>query len=314
MRIPHTDEPLWFGREFTACDLLHHVSVHHVERYNPIEPHTMPCWELGVVETGCMDLLLDGAALHVPAGAMVVIAPGAEIGSGQGRNAGRFYWIGLNTSLATHEAGHPWLAGRIRELADRLAQRAGQVVSAGDAMMHHARQLVGLCLDSASDELRRSGLSLTLVAEAADAVQRAAEPTSPNDSTRLVPALVLVGGKLQDRPSVAEMAAACGMPRASFSELFRRCLGQTPAQYVRQQQIERAAVLLRTTDRSVTWIAYELGFSSSQYLSAVFRRFVGQSPTEYRRAYGSGATTDSNDTSGSSGYAEPSRDGREEND
>jgi len=313
MRIPHTEEPLWFGREFTACELVHHVAAHHIERYNRIAPHILPCWELGVVETRGMDLLLDDKPLHVSAGEMVVIAPGSQIRSGEGRNAGRFYWIGLDPSPDTHEATHPWLTGRVGKLADGLEHRSGQTVFAGDSLMQRARELVGLCLDTSSDPLRRCGVSLTLAAEAAAALRPGSEPTSTPESAKLSPALELVRCSRADRPSVAELAEACGMPRATFCEQFRRCIGQTPAQYVRQQQIEQAASMLRTTNHSVTRIAHESGFSSSQYLSAVFRRFVGQSPTEYRRAYNSSAGTESNDTSESSRYAGDSRDSRENN-
>jgi AraC-like DNA-binding protein len=306
MRVPHTDEPLWFGREFTASELVHHIAAHQVERYNRIDPHRMPCWELGVVETGSLDLLLEDTPLHVSAGEMAVIAPGVRFGSGEGRNAGRFYWIGLNVTGETSEAGHPWLAGSVTELEHLLADRAGRAVGVQEGLLRRARELVGLCLDDRSAPLARAGRSLVLAAEVAASLRGTAEAHPSADRDALAPALELVRDRLHTKPSVAELAEACGLPRATFCRHFRRCIGQTPAQYVRQQQIEQAAALLRGTDRSITDVAYGLGFSSSQYFSAVFRKYTGQSPSDYRRAYESGAATDSNDAAEAARYPERS--------
>ena len=58
---------------------------------------------------------------------------------------------------------------------------------------------------------------------------------------------------------VEEMAAAAGLSRAHFSREFRRAFGESPHAYLMTRRLERAATLLRTTDRSVAEICLDVG-------------------------------------------------------
>ena len=72
----------------------------------------------------------------------------------------------------------------------------------------------------------------------------------------------------------------------SPSRLHARFLaevGQSPAEWVRAQRIQRAKRLLLTSDRPVTDLAFDLGFPSSQYFATVFRGLVGMTPRDYRQ-------------------------------
>jgi len=79
------------------------------------------------------------------------------------------------------------------------------------------------------------------------------------------------------------MAAACGLGRTYFASLIKKITGMPPGLYVTKRKIERACRLLRQTRKPVTEIAYELGFSSSQYFATVFRKITGEQPRDYRR-------------------------------
>jgi AraC-like DNA-binding protein len=69
-----------------------------------------------------------------------------------------------------------------------------------------------------------------------------------------------------------------------FSRSFRSTFGETPHQYLLTRRLERARHLLRTTELSVAEICLEVGFTSVGSFTTTFRRRVGVSPTEYRRA------------------------------
>ncbi|MGY1701539.1 helix-turn-helix domain-containing protein [Geodermatophilus sp. SYSU D00766] len=87
-----------------------------------------------------------------------------------------------------------------------------------------------------------------------------------------------------DRPwRLAELAAACAVSRARLAELFTAEVGQPPYSYLLERRVERAAELLRTTDRSVAEVAAEVGFSSSAQLGRTFTRVLGTSPSRWRR-------------------------------
>lgn len=84
---------------------------------------------------------------------------------------------------------------------------------------------------------------------------------------------------------VDEMAAAAGLSRAHFSREFRRAFGESPHAYLLTRRLERAAALLRTTDRSVTDICMSVGLQSVGSFTTSFTRTYGKSPTAYRAAF-----------------------------
>jgi|SRR6476469_3671255 len=84
---------------------------------------------------------------------------------------------------------------------------------------------------------------------------------------------------------VDDMAAAAGLSRAHFSREFKRAFGESPHAYLLTRRLERAAALLRTTDRSVADICLSVGLRSVGSFTTSFTRTYGRSPTAYRDAY-----------------------------
>ena len=66
---------------------------------------------------------------------------------------------------------------------------------------------------------------------------------------------------------------------------FKEELGITPAEYITLQKMDRAQMLLKTTNSSITDIAYQLGFSSSNYFCSVFKKTLSYSPAAYRKNF-----------------------------
>jgi AraC-like DNA-binding protein len=84
---------------------------------------------------------------------------------------------------------------------------------------------------------------------------------------------------------VDDMARAAGLSRAHFSREFRVAFGESPHVYLLTRRLERAAALLRTTDRSVVDICFSVGLQSVGSFTTSFKRIYGRSPTAYRAAY-----------------------------
>ncbi len=63
---------------------------------------------------------------------------------------------------------------------------------------------------------------------------------------------------------------------------FKREIGVPPAEFWLRKKIERAIVLLK--NHNVTEVAYELGFSSSQYFATVFKRYTLVNPSQFHAA------------------------------
>jgi len=84
---------------------------------------------------------------------------------------------------------------------------------------------------------------------------------------------------------VDDLAAAAGLSRAHFSREFRRTFGLSPHAYLLTRRLERAAALLRNTDRTVTEICLDVGLTSVGSFTTSFKRAHGMTPTAYRAAY-----------------------------
>ena len=84
---------------------------------------------------------------------------------------------------------------------------------------------------------------------------------------------------------VDDLASAAGLSRAHFSREFRRAFGETPHAYLLTRRLERAAALLRTTDRSVADVCFSVGLQSVGSFTSSFTRTYGMSPTAYRSSF-----------------------------
>lgn len=79
-----------------------------------------------------------------------------------------------------------------------------------------------------------------------------------------------------------ELAGVSGLSRYHFLRLFRSATGTTPVEHLNKLRMEKAAVLLRTTDWTLDEIAGRVGVANGNYFSKVFRHWVGISPGRYR--------------------------------
>ena len=82
---------------------------------------------------------------------------------------------------------------------------------------------------------------------------------------------------------VAALARIACVSDAHFIRTFRATFGETPHRYLQRRRVERSMFLLRETDRPVSDVCLEVGFTSLGTFSRTFRAIVGESPTSYRR-------------------------------
>ncbi len=99
----------------------------------------------------------------------------------------------------------------------------------------------------------------------------------------------LIDARYRERLDVEALARASHLSPAHFSREFRRAFGETPHQYLLTRRLERAAALLRNTDRSVADICMTVGLRSVGSFTTSFGRAYGRTPTAYRAAHPAGA-------------------------
>lgn len=109
--------------------------------------------------------------------------------------------------------------------------------------------------------------------------------TSVPIARHLLRARDLADSRYVEPLSVDDLASAAGLSRAHFSRAFRAAFGETPHGYLLTRRLERAAALLRLTDRSVADICMAVGLQSVGSFTSSFTRHFGKSPTAYRASF-----------------------------
>src|SRR5260221_13609031 len=82
--------------------------------------------------------------------------------------------------------------------------------------------------------------------------------------------------------NVRAVAAVAHLFEAHFIRSFRATFRETPHHYLQRRRVERSMFLLRETDRSVTDVCFDVGFTSRGTFSRTFREIVGEAPSDYR--------------------------------
>jgi AraC-like DNA-binding protein len=95
----------------------------------------------------------------------------------------------------------------------------------------------------------------------------------------------LADARYREPLTVDDLARAAGLSRAHFSREFRRAFGESPHAYLMTRRLERAAALLRSTDRSVAEVCLDVGLRGVGSFTSAFTRTYGRSPTAYRAAF-----------------------------
>jgi transcriptional regulator GlxA family with amidase domain len=173
-----------------------------------------------------------------------------------------------------------------RVVPEVLYVDAGPVVtSAGsaaglDAALHIWREEYGAA--AASTVARRMVVAPQRPGGQAQFISR---PVPECTSDSLAPLLEWIEGHLGEELSVDLLARQTHMSARTFARRFKEETGTTPYGWILAQRVHAAQALLEQSDRSVEWIASEVGFGNAATLRHHFTRVRGVSPQQYRRTF-----------------------------
>jgi AraC-like DNA-binding protein len=99
------------------------------------------------------------------------------------------------------------------------------------------------------------------------------------DKKKIYESIEILALHFQNPPNISELARLVGLNTTKLKKYFKIEFGTTIFGYIRQMRMQRAVFLLQKTDKNVTEIAWEVGYSSPSAFSAAFKREVGYSPS-----------------------------------
>lgn len=109
------------------------------------------------------------------------------------------------------------------------------------------------------------------------------EPTEESlDLLRIGDAIAHIEAHYTEKISLNELAAKSHLSDRHFLRVFHACIGRSPIDHLMHVRIQKAAELLKLTERTITDIAYDCGFSDSNYFTRCFRKSMGRTPKQYR--------------------------------
>lgn len=90
---------------------------------------------------------------------------------------------------------------------------------------------------------------------------------------------------LADNIQLNELANISGYSLSHYKQKFKQEVGITPSEYITLQKLDFAKALLTENQKSITEIAFLLGFSSSNYFCSVFKKYTNYTPSEYKKTF-----------------------------
>lgn len=250
--------------------------------------------EIIYLEKGALNWHVEGKTERVTAGSLFFSLPWQEHGSVDEFEPGHFWhWVqfGLDQriDLPRKRFGfHPELG-----ISPSHAHRISALLVQSRRHCYLATPQAGWLLKTLVQELSKTtsdadsylpALGRLAILELGRSIESSLSPDEVEaHSTRRVRAFVEhLRGDCDQIWTLEAMAARCGLGRSRFANLCRELTGDSPLVLVNRLRIDRAKALLRETSKSITEIAFDCGFSSSQYFARVFRTFTAMDSRSYR--------------------------------
>jgi AraC-like DNA-binding protein len=215
-------------------------------------------------------------------------------------SACRLHWVILDLGIRRPHQEWVWpdwlviSKPDVRELT-RLLQHNEQPVWRADSRMERCFETIGSSLDSSRSQESKLRLHLNeLFLELLDLLRKQNLHLDKTLSSRRR-SVELFLSSLSNQAStpwtLESMAEQCGLGRSRFTHYCYELTNMSPLEYLNRCRIEQACRLLSTSsEKTVTDIAFECGFSSSQYFATVFRRYRGLAPNLFRKGEKSGTS------------------------
>ncbi len=259
-----------------------------------LAPHKNRGMEITYIEKGLLQWMVEGRLEKVEAGSVFFTLPWQVHGSPHLREPENMIWhvlFHLDKDYPTPQTQFEFAdelgftADESMILSTTLSMSTRHCFRATPTMRNLMQTLIG---ELQSTRQLRNVLSNTLLRAVLVELKRTvnrevvdAEIHSLSEQ-RVQDLLVKLSSQCGQHWTLGKMAGHCGIQRTQLCKIFQNLTGSTPIEYLLRIRIEQAKMLLRRSDMKVIDIAYDCGYSSSQYFANSFKHATGFTPSEFR--------------------------------
>lgn len=148
----------------------------------------------------------------------------------------------------------------------------------------YIRQMIDCRFYTPGNELKRNAALMEILALLIDDAGDNGSPVYHLQNQEYIEqAKAYIEANYQHELNVAAIAEYVGIDRSYLSRLFKKIIGLSPLEYIRQFRLDRATLLMQNPDYNITFIARSVGYNDYITFSRLFKEFKGMSPTEYRK-------------------------------
>jgi len=262
-----------------------------------MEDHRNEGIEICLQESGQNTLVVDGKKYTMPAGTLSITRPWQKHRVGDPHlGPGRLHWIIIDVGV--RRPNQPWVwpawciltADDLAALTSLLRGNEHPVWQADGELVHVFQQLARYTTArEPHTQVSRIMITINQLLIALLELLRSRRIATDNQLTSIARTVDLFLRELQENPAVAgmpstleSMARHCGIGRTAFARYCHQLQNASPIDFLNRCRLKHAARRLRSDDATITTIAFDLGFSSSQYFSRLFKRHFGTSPLAWR--------------------------------
>ena len=245
----------------------------------PMESHP-DAVEFLLLRSGCKQIQVEDRLYEMQGGDLLVVFPGERHGAEdfvQNRTSLAYLLMAVPTEVPRfcmlEEEERSALWEQLKLLKGRMLKVSPSVCRTMDRLFDHVN--TGLPLERARIRTELMRFLFQILEEAGEE-----DKSLPADIAAVIR---YIREAREEMPDIAKRAALVNLSESRFKQKFKQATGIPPAEFTVREKIRESQTLLKDPARTVTSIAMELGFSSIQHFSVLFRKYTGLSPIQYRQ-------------------------------
>lgn len=248
---------------------------------SPLETHVHPgCLEIVVLVKGNQTYTVGEKTYPLSGGNIFVSFPGEEHSSGgEPQNVSEIYWVqvDLETTEGFLGLSPPW-NDQLRHRLGKLSQR---VLYCGEELR---RCVADSFWNTASPDHCRQEYGRSQLVSFLYGIILQEKAGMLSLSEEIGAAVSYIRQNIREDIPLETLAECAGLSLSRFKARFKKETGMTPREYINQLKIREAKRMLRE-NQSVTRVALDLGFGSSNYFAVLFKKITLYTPSQYQKMW-----------------------------